>query len=237
MFVDRFVTEGPGAKGVDMDASIKLIPYYSDQFKFFEQQRQEFGTRTIKFSTFFTQNILITFQTVPNSSECRKIVRHGIHGLCEFFACEEGARRNHPNLATVRKAENRCVQLGDHDLDKFKTEFIARSDRRHHPEILSAGRVGERSFHSTFDLHLCTLNSFRLQMQQLHVGQILYTDMSQFKAAVPFMAKLKNDALRSRHWQLLMEKTGHTFDMESGRFEVAHMFAMALYKHQVISKA
>lgn len=59
--------------------------------------------------------------------------------------------------------------------------------------------------------------------------------MLQFKTAVPLMANLKNDALRLRHWQLLMEKTGHAFDMESGRFQVEHMFAMSLYKHQVIS--
>lgn len=50
------------------------------------------------------------------------------------------------------------------------------------------------------------------------------------------MAKLKNDALRARHWRLLMEKTAHSFDMDSGRFEVGHMFAMSLYKHQVNAK-
>lgn len=75
------------------------------------------------------------------------------------------------------------------------------------------------------------------KVQHLHVGQILYTDMLQFKTAVPLMAKLKNDALRLRHWQLLMESTEHTFDMESGRFQVEHMFAMSLYKHQVILKS
>lgn len=75
------------------------------------------------------------------------------------------------------------------------------------------------------------------KVQHLHVGQILYTDMLQFKAAVPLMAKLKDDALRSRHWQLLMESTEHTFDMESGRFPVEHMFAMSLYKHPVILKS
>lgn len=42
-FVERFLAEGPGAKGIDMETGIMLINHYSDQFKLFEQQRLEFG--------------------------------------------------------------------------------------------------------------------------------------------------------------------------------------------------
>lgn len=48
------------------------------------------------------------------------------------------------------------------------------------------------------------------------------------------MGKLMNDALRQRHWQVLMEKTDHAFDMELGRFQMKHIFAMSLSKHQVV---
>lgn len=41
--MQRFFAEGPGASGVDMDSSIKLMEQYNDEFKLLEQQRQEFG--------------------------------------------------------------------------------------------------------------------------------------------------------------------------------------------------
>lgn len=55
----------------------------------------------------------------------------------------------------------------------------------------------------------------------------------QFKLSVPLMAKLQNDSLRHRHWQHLMEKTGHHFSTDRKEFRLSDMFAMNLYKHQV----
>lgn len=52
IFVQRFFTEGPGAPGIDMDNSIKLMEQYNDEFKLLEQQRQEFGMAKRN----FTQN-------------------------------------------------------------------------------------------------------------------------------------------------------------------------------------
>lgn len=124
-------------------------------------------------------------------------------------------------------------------MDEIETEFIARSNRSYYSGLSAIERMGVHSNSTDLlvKLNLLCFVVFAFQIQQLHVGQILYTDMTQFKTAVPLMAKLKNDALRLRHWQLLMEKTGHTFDMDSGRFQVEHMFAMSLYKHQVIVKS
>lgn len=47
------------------------------------------------------------------------------------------------------------------------------------------------------------------------------------------MVNLKNEAMRERHWNRLMEKTGQVFDMHPDRFTLANMFAMELHKYQV----
>lgn len=45
-------------------------------------------------------------------------------------------------------------------------------------------------------------------VKQLAVGQLLYSRMEEFRNSVALFVKLKNDALRDRHWQDLMDKTG-----------------------------
>lgn len=44
------------------------------------------------------------------------------------------------------------------------------------------------------------------------------------------MTELRNKALRTRHWQLLMEKTGHKFNAQS--FTLLELFKMSLHSHQ-----
>lgn len=44
------------------------------------------------------------------------------------------------------------------------------------------------------------------------------------------MVEMTNKALRHRHWSLLMEKTGHTFELVD--FTMAEMFQMELYQHK-----
>lgn len=60
--------------------------------------------------------------------------------------------------------------------------------------------------------------------------------MKQFKSSIPLMLSLKDEALRERHWQLLMDKTGQHFDMSPDRFTLENMFAMELHKYQVRGK-
>lgn len=71
------------------------------------------------------------------------------------------------------------------------------------------------------------------KVRQLPIGQMLELQMKQFKNTVPLMVSLKNEALRQRHWQQLMEKTGKYFDMAPDRFTLENMFAMQLHKYQV----
>lgn len=76
-------------------------------------------------------------------------------------------------------------------------------------------------------------SAFPLQIRELNAGQALRSELMKFKTAIPLMASLKNESLRTRHWRLLMLKTGHEFDTDGGNFEMRHVFEMALYKHKV----
>ncbi|XP_017847923.1 dynein heavy chain 10, axonemal [Drosophila busckii] len=83
------------------------------------------------------------------------------------------------------------------------------------------------------------LKEFRKLPKQVRtqpVGQQLEIHMKQFKATVPLMVSLKNEALRERHWRQLMEKTGQFFDMSPARFTLENMFGMQLHKYQEIAE-
>lgn len=71
-------------------------------------------------------------------------------------------------------------------------------------------------------------------IRTMPIALVLEKVMKQFKNVVPLMASLKNEALRERHWQKLMLKTGKTFDMSPDRFTLDNMFSMELHKFQEI---
>lgn len=77
---------------------------------------------------------------------------------------------------------------------------------------------------------------FPKHIRVLPVGQILEMGMKQFKNVVPLMVALKNEAMRERHWKLLMTKTGISFDMSAESFTLGHMFAMELHRYQDIAE-
>uniref|UniRef100_A0A6E8V0M9 Dynein heavy chain 10, axonemal n=1 Tax=Anopheles coluzzii TaxID=1518534 RepID=A0A6E8V0M9_ANOCL len=83
------------------------------------------------------------------------------------------------------------------------------------------------------------MKEFRMlpkNIRQAPVGQALDTKMKQFKSSIPLMLSLKDEALRTRHWEKLMEKTGQHFDMSADRFTLENMFAMELHKYQDIAE-
>jgi dynein heavy chain len=49
-----------------------------------------------------------------------------------------------------------------------------------------------------------------------------------FKDSIPLIQDLKNDALRDRHWNKLMEVTGKEFDMKPDTFTLGNLFEMGL---------
>ena len=71
-------------------------------------------------------------------------------------------------------------------------------------------------------------------VRQMPIANVLETTMRQFKNVVPLMASLKHEAMRDRHWKMLMSKTGKSFDMSPQRFTLNNMFSMELHRHQEI---
>lgn len=53
----------------------------------------------------------------------------------------------------------------------------------------------------------------------MNLGHALEADMRNFKSSVPLFIELKNEAMRDRHWQELMRRTGQYFDMDPDRCE------------------
>ncbi|KAG5320172.1 DYH10 protein, partial [Pseudoatta argentina] len=83
------------------------------------------------------------------------------------------------------------------------------------------------------------IREFRLlpkSIKNTNVGYALKTNMKTFKDSVPLFIELKNEAMRERHWQELMKRTGQYFDMDPDRFTLENMFAMELGKYQDIAQ-
>jgi dynein heavy chain len=53
-----------------------------------------------------------------------------------------------------------------------------------------------------------------------------------FKASIPLIASLKNDAMQPRHWEKLMKTTGVVFNMNPKTFTLQRLFEMNLDQHQ-----
>lgn len=71
-------------------------------------------------------------------------------------------------------------------------------------------------------------------VRQMPIANVLEIIMKQFKNVVPLMASLKHEAMRERHWKILMVKTGKKFDMSPQHFTLHNMFSMELHKYQEI---
>lgn len=76
-----------------------------------------------------------------------------------------------------------------------------------------------------------------LEAQTMPVAVHLRQDMKDFQNSVPMFEALKNEALRERHWQQLMEVTGRDFNMAPENFTLQCLFAMELHHHKKESAA
>eukprot|EP00731_Ephydatia_muelleri_P035324 Em0114g8a len=75
------------------------------------------------------------------------------------------------------------------------------------------------------------LRKFPKEVKALSVCHVLEERMLEFKNSIPLFSDLKNDALRERHWQRLMEMTGKNFDMNPETFTLENLFAMELHNY------
>ncbi|EFJ08822.1 hypothetical protein SELMODRAFT_131043 [Selaginella moellendorffii] len=63
---------------------------------------------------------------------------------------------------------------------------------------------------------------------------LLEAKVKGFQDSLPLIQDLKSDALRSRHWEKLMEVTGKSFDMDPKSFTLANLFRMELHNFAAV---
>ncbi|VDO04672.1 unnamed protein product [Rodentolepis nana] len=68
-------------------------------------------------------------------------------------------------------------------------------------------------------------------IRMLPCSRKLYTDLRNFEDSLQLIVLLKDEALRDRHWKLLMERTGISFDIDPMTFTLEGVFAMELYHY------
>ncbi|KER29498.1 hypothetical protein T265_03876 [Opisthorchis viverrini] len=63
-------------------------------------------------------------------------------------------------------------------------------------------------------------------------GRAVYENMRVFRDSLPLFLDLKHEALRERHWNELMRKTGQSFDINPETFTLASIFNLDLYRYK-----
>ncbi|VEL09252.1 unnamed protein product [Protopolystoma xenopodis] len=67
------------------------------------------------------------------------------------------------------------------------------------------------------------------KMRKLPCARTLYNRLKNFQESLTLINYLKDEALRPRHWQQLMEKAGISFDIDPSTFTLEGVFAMELH--------
>ncbi|XP_028292993.1 dynein heavy chain 10, axonemal [Gouania willdenowi] len=79
-----------------------------------------------------------------------------------------------------------------------------------------------------------TLRQFPKDVRDLSVSVSLDGRMKEFRESLPLLLDLKNEALQKRHWEQLMDRTGSSFEINTGTFTLENMFAMELQNYAEI---
>ncbi|VDO03424.1 unnamed protein product [Rodentolepis nana] len=74
------------------------------------------------------------------------------------------------------------------------------------------------------------------QIPQMEVAKVLEIHLSAFADSVALLSDLKNEALRPRHWTMLIERTKNNFAFNSGEFTLGNIFDMHIdqFKQEVV---
>lgn len=75
-----------------------------------------------------------------------------------------------------------------------------------------------------------TAKRFPKELKEIFTFKMVEGKLANFKEALPLVISLKNDAMKPRHWQKLMEVTGVTFDVTLKTLTLSNIFSMELHK-------
>lgn len=80
------------------------------------------------------------------------------------------------------------------------------------------------------DTYMKNLRKLPRDVKNMPVARMLDEAMKEFRDSLPLFMDLKHEALRTRHWNDLMKKTGQSFEMNPDTFTLANIFAMELHR-------
>ncbi|XP_063171723.1 dynein axonemal heavy chain 10 [Candoia aspera] len=183
-FYNRFVTEGPGSVGENLDRGLELMVVFERELEKHERNRQELANAEKLFDLPITM--------YPDLIKIQKEMK-GLRQIYETYKLQQAAKEEWSQTLWV----NLNVQ------------------------VLQDGIEG----------YLKTLRKLPKHVRGMPVAYHLEIKMKAFKESIPLLLDLKNEALRERHWQELMRRTGTSFDMATESFTLENMFAMELHKH------
>ncbi|KFO71450.1 Dynein heavy chain 10, axonemal, partial [Cuculus canorus] len=189
-FFQKFMTEGPGAVGEDLDKGLELMAIFEKEVEKLEKNYQELGSAEKLFDLPLT-----VFPDLIKAQNDMKSLKQ----IYEIYELQRAAKKEWSQTLWI----NLNVQVLQEGIERF----------------------------------LKALRKLPRQVRRMPVAVHLETKMKAFQDSIPLLLDLKNEALRERHWQDLMERTGTSFEMTRETFTLENMFAMELHKHSdVISE-
>ncbi|KAM9219274.1 dynein axonemal heavy chain 10 [Leptosomus discolor] len=189
-FFHKFMTEGPGAVGENLDNGLECMAIFEKELEKLEKIHQELGSVEKLFH--------LPATVYPDLMKAQNDMK-GLKQIYEIYESQRAAKKEWSQTLWI----NLNVQFLQEGIEGFLKAF------RKLPE----------------------------QVRSMPVAFHLETKMKAFRDSIPLLLDLKNEALRERHWQDLMERTGTSFEMTTETFTLENMFAMELQRHSdVISE-
>ncbi|KAM6051570.1 dynein axonemal heavy chain 10-like [Theristicus caerulescens] len=189
-FFHKFMTEGPGAVGENLDKGLELMAIFEKEVEKLEKVHQELGSIEKLFD--------LPVTVYPDLMKAQNDMK-GLKQIYEIYELQRAAKKEWSQTLWI----NLNVQFLQEGIEGF----------------------------------LKALRKLPKQVRSMPVAFHLETKMKAFRDSIPLLLDLKNEALRERHWQDLMERTGTSFEMTTETFTLENMFAMELHRHSdVISE-
>ncbi|GAB0196984.1 dynein axonemal heavy chain 10 [Grus japonensis] len=189
-FFHKFVTEGPGAVGENLDKGLELMAIFEKEVEKLEQNHQELSS----IEKLFDLPVTVYPDLVKAQNDMK-----GLKQIYEIYELQRAAKKEWSQTLWI----NLNVQFLQEGIEGF----------------------------------LKALRKLPKQVRSMPVAFHLETKMKAFRDSIPLLLDLKNEALRERHWQDLMERTGTSFEMTTETFTLENMFAMELHRYSdVISE-
>ncbi|KFZ50352.1 Dynein heavy chain 10, axonemal, partial [Antrostomus carolinensis] len=189
-FFHKFLTEGPGAVGENLDKGLELMAIFEKEVEKLEKMNQELGS----FEKLFDLPVTVYPDLIKAQNDMK-----GLKQIYEIYELQRAAKKEWSQTLWI----NLNVQF------------------------LQEGIEG----------YLKALRKLPKQVRSMPIAFHLEAKMKAFRDSIPLLLDLKNEALRERHWQDLMERTGTSFEMTTETFTLETMFAMELHRHSdVISE-